>query len=254
MVNPTDYSESTSEPARNMDAMSASSQRKAGREVRLISHSNLLYWWPVWFFGYVCAAITAMTGVRATVDGGKSILVTSGPGVGIVFLTVLLLVIIFTNTKMRGIYSVVAVLTVAFLSVLLAWVGLWDEIFALIPDLNVHMNVGFYIVFSTALFIIWAVKFFIFDRMTVYIVRPGQMTVEHLIGGSEMSYDTRGMMFEQRGDDLFRHLILGLGSGDLQITTTGAKKEEFYVPNVLFSEWKVKEIQKLISVKPDQVS
>src|SRR5688572_26237895 len=28
-------------------------------EIVIISHSSLFYWWPVWFFGYVMAAITA---------------------------------------------------------------------------------------------------------------------------------------------------------------------------------------------------
>ncbi|MBC8049356.1 MAG: hypothetical protein H7X92_04300 [Chitinophagales bacterium] len=251
MVNPVDYADRTSEP-RNMDALNASTEKREVR-ITLISHSTLLYWWPVWVFGYVCAIITALGGIRASVDEGKSILISSGNALGLTFLTVLLLVILFTNMKLRGVYSAFAILFVAFIAVLFAWLGWWDNIFALIPDLNVHMNVGFYVVFSTVLAIIWALAFFVFDRMKVWIVRPGQLTVKEMVGGGETSYDARGMLFEEESDDLFRHILLGFGSGDLRVTTAGAKREEFYLPNVLFADWKVKQAQNLLSVKPDKV-
>ena len=55
------------------------------------------------------------------------------------------------------------------------------------------MNTDFYLVFSTGLVIIWLVMFFVFDRRTYWRVRPGQMTVEHLIGGGAASFDTNGL-------------------------------------------------------------
>lgn len=253
MVNPIDYAGPTAEPKRNMEAL-VNVGAKQEQRITLISHSTLLYWWPVWLVGYICAIITYVGGVRATVDGGESILVSSGQGAGLTFITVLLLVIVFTNAKMRGVYSAFAVLFVAFLAVLFAWLGWWDDIFSIIPDLNVHMNVGFYLILSTVMFIIWALAFFVFDRLKVWIVRPGQLTVKEMIGGGETSYDARGMLFEEHSDDLFRHILLGFGSGDLQITTAGAKREEFYLPNVLFADWKVKQAQQLLAVKPDTVA
>jgi len=66
----------------------------------------------------------------------------------------LLLLIVFTNVLLRGIHSVVALLTVGFISVLLAWFGWWDDIAKLIPYLSVHMNTGFYLVFSSGLLIV----------------------------------------------------------------------------------------------------
>jgi hypothetical protein len=51
---------------------------------------------------------------------------------------------------------------------------------------------------------------------------------------------------------LVRHWIVGLGSGDIQISTTGAKRETIEVPNVLFVDSKVAEIQKMIAMQPDQ--
>lgn len=220
-------------------------------EIVIISHSNLMYWWPVWLTGYLMSFLTYLNGVPVQVKDGRQILVNSNPVMGVIFIMVVLLVIIFTNVKMRGIYSLATVLFLAFITVFLAWVGWWDDIFRLIPDLAVHMNVGFYLLFSTALLIIWAVTFFLLDRLRFWRIRPGQMTIERVIGGSEKSYDTRGLLFEQRSSDLFRHIILGLGSGDLHLTTTGAKKETMYIPNVLFANRKVHAIQKVIAIKPD---
>ena len=109
-------------------------------------------------------------------------------------MAVILLLIVFTNVRLRGINSVVALLAVAFIAVVLAWFGWWDEIAQLIPYLSVHMNTGFYVVFSTGLFIIWALMFFVFDRLTYWRIRPAQMTEEHLIGGGAESFDTNGLL------------------------------------------------------------
>ena len=79
------------------------------------------------------------------------------------------------------------------------------------------------------------------------------MTEERLIGDLERSYDTRGMLFEKKGEDFFRHKILGLGAGDLGIITTGARKQEINLHNVLRVDRKVTQIQKLIMVQPDDL-
>ena len=222
-------------------------------ELKIYSHSPIFYWWPVWVSGYILAILSSLHGEAFRVDSNdvEWILASANPGVA--FIAILLLVIIFTNVKLRGIYSVTTVLVMAFLSVLFAWLGWWDTILSTIPHLSVHMNVGFYLVFSSALLVVWLFSFFVFDRLTYWRIRPGQMTEERIVGAGERSYDTRGMLFEKHGEDLFRHVVLGLGAGDLRISTTGARKEELYIPNVLFADRKVRAIQKLISVKPDDI-
>src|SRR5581483_10528616 len=159
------------------------------QEITIYSHSTLLYWWPAWAFGFT-------------------------------YLSVLLLLIVFTNVRLRGIHSVVALLTVAFVAVVLAWFGWWDDIARLIPYLSVHMNTGFYLVFSTGLLVIWLMMFFVFDRLTYWRIRPGQMTEQHLIGGGAESYDTHGLRFQKHGSDFFR-TALGIGAGDLKATAAG---------------------------------
>ena len=50
---------------------------------------------------------------------------------------------------------------------------------------------------------------------------------------------------QKQQNDLFRHWIVGLGSGDLIIPATQAHKE-VDMPNVLFIGSKIREIEKLI--------
>jgi hypothetical protein len=103
------------------------------------------------------------------------------------------------------------------------------------------------------IFIVWAVSTFLYDHLSYWRITPGQVTHDYLIGAASKSYDTRGMVFEKHRNDLFRHWILGFGSGDINISTTGAQKTSIYIPNVLFVDHKVQAIQRLIAMKPDQL-
>lgn len=214
------------------------------QEITIYSHSTLLYWWPAWAFGFAFALLNAgQEKFLATAEGGAP-----SSALGLTYLSVLLLLIVFTNVRLRGIHSVVALLTVAFVAVLLAWFGWWDDIAKLIPYLSVHMNTGFYLVF-----IIWLMMFFVFDRLTYWRIRPGQMTEEHLIGGGAESFDTNGLRFQKHSSDFFR-AALGLGAGDLKVTAAGEGGARIEIPNVIFVDRKVHAIEKLISVKPERTS
>ena len=184
----------------------------------------------------------------ATAEG-----VRPSSAVGLTYVLILLLLIVFTNVRLRGINSVVTLLGAAFLTVSLAWMGWWDDIAALIPHLWVHMNTGFYLVFSTGLLVIWLLMFFVFDRLTYWRIRPGQMTEEHLIGGGAESFDTNGLRFQKLSSDFFRS-VLGFGAGDIKATTIGNHGTTIEIPNVIFVGRKVDAIERLISVKPEQAS
>ena len=220
-------------------------------ELRIYSRSTIFFWWPVWVTGYILAAITYLFGETLSVSNGTKILVHPNTGLGITFIVILALIMMFTNERARGIYSVVGLLSIAFLTVLFAWLGWWDNILRLIPQLTVYMNFGFYLMFSTLLLVIWLARFFFFDRLRFWRLRPGQLTEEHLVGSGEQSYDTRGMLFEQRANDFFRHIV-GLGAADLLLITTGARKEEIDIPNVLFANRKIRMMQRLIAIKPEE--
>lgn len=242
------------EEARSSDPDSLPSPAAKLPELIIYGHSGILYWWPVWVYGLCAAAVTYATGNPFIADGGERLLVHPNPGLGLGFIGVLLGTLLITNGRMRGIYSVVVLLSVTLAFVTLAWMSLIDDLAKLIPEITVHMNGGFYLVVSTTLFVIWSLALFIFDRLTFWRVRPGQLTQEQWIGDSAESFDTRGMLFEKHGEDYLRHRILGIGAGDLRLTTAGAKKQTIEIPDVLFVDRTVDHVQRLIAIEPDDYS
>jgi hypothetical protein len=219
-------------------------------ELKIVSHSPLFYWWPVWVLGYVFAGITWWYGDTMQIGDGEIRIHPAG-ALGVVFFLTLFLVVAITNISIRGYMSLVVVSLFVTLSVILAYFGFWGPIFGWIGDLNVYLNQGGYFWFSTLLFAVWAITVFGVDRMSYWHVKPGQITRVKVFGTASRSYDTENLFLEKRRDEVFRHWILGLGSGDLKIQTHGARAEEFVIPNVLFIGSKVETIQRLIASQPD---
>ena len=246
-------------------------------EIRIYSHSTIFYWWPVWVAGFLMAAITFAEGSRTAVvpsgsvydDGSHAIVLPAGkahPGMGgpeigersaesknlgVVFTVILLSVVFITNTPLRGLWSGIAVLLVTVMTVTFAWMGAWPQILANFGRISIHMNMGFYMFFSTLLFLLWVLVVFGFDRMHYWKFRPGQLTYESAFGGGQKSYDTSGMLFEKLRDDPFRHWLLGMGSGDLVVNTSGAQREHMQIPNVLFLNPILVRLQNMVSERPE---
>ena len=219
-------------------------------ELRLYSHSNLFYWWLVWSVGFLMALLTWVQGKHVDALGvWEWYHPSSNPG--IIFFMTLFLVLLVTNVSLRGTASVVAVLAVVLVTVLLAWFGWWDAILHWVGRLHVHLNLGAYLAFSTLLFVVWAATVFGLDRTSYWLIKPGQITQDFIFGADSRSYNTTNMVLEKFQGDLFRNWIIGLGSGDLHIQTTGTNRERIDVPNVLFITRKVALIQEMIAIKPD---
>jgi hypothetical protein len=157
-----------------------------------------------------------------------------------------------THFSVRGAASLTFIFAGLALSLFLAYMRWWDDILRAFRQLAIFMNLGFYVFFSTAVFIAWVSAVLFVDRFTYWRFRPGQMIYHSVLGDGEQTFDTHGMSVDKKQDDIFRHWVLGLGSGDVQILTTGAKKAEFLVPNVLFVGGKLARIQQLVAMKPDQ--
>jgi hypothetical protein len=170
---------------------------------------------------------------------------------GLLFFFVLFLVIVITNFSVRGMASVVVVLGAAFVTLLLAYVGWWDEVFGWFGGLRISLNLGAYFWFSTLLFVLWTACVFVLDHISYWEVKPGQLTRHTLFGSGSQSYSAQGMGLEKHRADLFRHWLFGLGSGDLEIHTSGATREQIDIRNVLFVGSKVTVIQKLITEVPE---
>ncbi len=169
---------------------------------------------------------------------------------GIIFCVTLLLVITITNVPLRGMWSVVVIIVVILMSVIFALAGWWAWIVARLSLLDIRINEGGYFFISGALFAIWLIAIVFFDRQTYIVFTPRQFKVCTEIGGGEKVFDTMGMKLERQRGDLFRHYILGLGSGDLIVKTTGASAEHFDLPNVLFIRKKVQMIEDLLRKTP----
>jgi hypothetical protein len=54
-----------------------------------------------------------------------------------------------------------------------------------------------------------------------------------------MIFDTRGLVVEKKRDALFRHWMLGFGSGDLVVNTSGTNTRQFQMPNVLRIDYRL---------------
>ena len=160
---------------------------------------------------------------------------------------VLLLVIFITNVPIRGLWSVVVVLLVSWRgrSSWFSWIGGMTSSRRRAQS-HVYINVFGYLAISLPLLVFWLVVVLFFDRRTYMIFAPGQLVVRQDIGSGEVTYDTMGMVVAKRRSDLFRHWLLGFGSGDLLVKTAGAHSQQFEMHNVLFVGSKLHAIQDML--------
>jgi hypothetical protein len=165
---------------------------------------------------------------------------------GVLFAAVLLLVIVITNVPLRGMWSVVVIITIILVSIIFGLAGWWETILRTLHLLDIRINAAGYILLSGVLLGIWVVTLMFFDRQIYIVFTPRQLKVCTEIGGGEKVYDTMGMKLEKHRSDLFRHWVLGLGSGDLTVRTAGAGGEHIELPNVLFIGKKVRLIEEMM--------
>jgi len=220
-------------------------------DVVLYGHSNLYYWWPLWAVGYVMALVTYFQGQPHQI-GSFTELYHPSSSLGVIYFLTLFLVILITNVTVRGTSSALVIVSLMLVTITLAYFGWWDPILMWAGNLSIHLNMGAYVFFSTLMFIVWALTVFVFDRLSYWRIKPGQITHEFVYGSGSTSYDTEGMVLEKHRNDFFRHWLLGLGSGDLRIHTMGAQRDTLDVTNVLFIGSKIDSIQRLIAEKPDE--
>ena len=112
--------------------------------------------------------------------------------------------------------------------------------------MHIYINAAGYGVISLGLFAIWLITFVFMDPQIYMVFTPKQLRVRQEIGGGEAAYDTTGMVVQKQRNDLFRHWVLGLGSGDLIVSTSGANAHHFDMPNVLFVGYKLRLIEEML--------
>lgn len=259
------------------------------REIKLVGHSPLFYWWPIWALGFVLAAITYLEDNRLAIvpaeskisqgqkngdsldytltvkesanqDGLKIAAARTGEPafkpristkawMGPTWSFVLLLTIVITSVPMRGLWSFLVIILLVVIALVFSLLNLWEDILRAVDSLHIYINLAGYFFVATVLFILWAITVFLVDQRTYIVFTPGQIRVCEHIGDAIRNFDTTGMTFEKQRDDLFRHIILGFGSGDLIVRTSGAEREEIKLANVLGIGWKLEAIQELLREK-----
>lgn len=255
-------------------------------QIRVFGHTNLVYWWPVWLLGFVFAFLTWMDGHRMAVvpegthvekaktipgeSGPRDVLVappgkelptqpkateeSSSPTMlvarnntyGVIFVMTILIVVVFTNLTVRGLASIIVIGALIILTLVLLQFGLWDDIFHWVGGLDIRLNAGGYLAVAVPLFLVWVFATFVYDRYVYLIFTRGQIRLRQDIGDGEVAVDTHAVVLEKKRDDLFRHWVLGLGSGDLHVKTGGPANLEFDLNNVLFVGSRLGRIQELI--------
>jgi hypothetical protein len=254
-------------------------------KVVLISHSPLFYWWPVWAVGFAMAGVTYWNGYlvafvpsgavaksRVQVpgfDGPRDVVVapagqslpaesdyselkqpelrmTQSNGPGVVWALTLCLVVVITHAELRGLWSVIVILVLCFATVLLAFFDLWDPILHAVRIIDIHITAFSYLSISLFLFGVWLLTLLFFDRLVYMVFSRGQLRVRLAVGAGETVYDTRGMVVQKHRGALFRHLLLGFGSGDLTVRTSGTNPAQLELPNVLFIGHKLRLIHTML--------
>lgn len=269
------------------------------------SHSNLMYWWPVWLVCFILAGITYVGGNQMAVvpegtvaisdatvthpnqefPGSRDVLVAprdqhfplapteSGktpPGgdptakanrqpaspsmtvagnnsLGVIFAMTLILVAIVSTLLLRGLLSVIVLLGLIALVVTLALIGVWDDIFAFFGGLDIRMNAAGYLFIGIPLFFVWAFVFFIQDRMMFVTFDEGQIRYVMEVGDSAMVIPAEGMTVEKKRSDVFRHWLLGFGTGDLILRGPGGREIE--LPNITNADRKIALINEMLRHK-----
>lgn len=282
------YPPGTVLPSGGVVADPATAKPVQDEEIRLYGHSDLFYWWPVWAVAFLMAALTLLDGhLMAVVPQGTEVKqVQTAPGsektqealvvpenksvppasatssdaqpklhvaatnaYGVVFAGVLILVIAITNLTLRGLASVIVIALLVIAGLTIALLGWWDKILMWLGGGDVRMNAGGYLAIGIPVFIMWLFATFIYDHYTYIIVARGQVRIRREIGDGEIAVDASGLVLEKKRDDLFRHWLLGLGSGDLHVKTGGPANLDFNLHNVLFIGSKLARVQDLIREK-----
>jgi hypothetical protein len=218
-------------------------------------HSDLLYWWVVWAYGLLCAAITWLRGTPVTLaQGHKPVLIYSGAWLGISFVALALFVLVFTNARARGVKSLVLFLLLVVVGLIVQLTAGWTEILQIFPLLLVHMNLAFYLLFSGVLLAAWLLVVLGTDHSVYWEFGPNSIAKKYRFTGAAESYTSPQVETSRQSDDIFVHRLLGLwfvgfGTGDIEIrfSTAGSGQKVIFLRNVWRAAYVEREINRLVA-------
>jgi hypothetical protein len=167
---------------------------------------------------------------------------------GVIFVATLFVVALVSTLTLRGLVSlfVIALMIAAVVSfALLDW---WDDILAFFGGLDIRMNAAGYLFVAIPLFLAWVFVVFIYDRQIYMVVDEGQIRYVRDIGDSAMVVPAEGSLVEKKRNDVFRHWLLGFGTGDIQIKTQNGQVIE--LDNVINANRKLAVVNDMLRHRP----
>jgi hypothetical protein len=232
-------------PRDRRQAARGRNQAQAKDRIKFCQHSALIFWWPVWFSGYILGLLSTIFGDKAfeLIKHHTANWLTL---LNLLYVGLILFVVYFTNVKTSSMHMLVYVLTTVSL-VLITWLILREtDAFKYVPSMPnflVFMNANFYFTFSTGLLLIWMLVVFIIDPRNAWYVEYG--TVVHRESGIMHSAAMmEGFDVSFRRNDFPCQSVLGMRLiGD--VTLTNAAKTH-NIPNVAFVHRKVNDAKGMI--------
>jgi hypothetical protein len=207
---------------------------------KVVSHSNLVYFWPVWLFGFIMAAISFVGGDRlAIVPEGTTVKAIAGekfeltvpgkpteslshaaavkPGqqafpyhiaestsLHLIYAILLLVVTLASTVTLRGLWSVINFMGILVLALLVYILGWWGAIIEELGRMHLYISAAAYFFPSLVLFLYWVMVVFIFDQRRFIIFSPGQIIVHKEVGDRQEVYDTSSVAVVKRLNDFVR--------------------------------------------------
>jgi hypothetical protein len=143
---------------------------------------------------------------------------------------------------------VIVILLMIATVITLAFFNLWDDILGFFGGLDIRMNAAGYLFIGIPLFLVWAFVFFVQDRMHFVTFDEGQIRYVMEVGDSAVVAPSEGAMVEKKRSDVFRHWVLGLGTGDLLVRFPNGREIE--LPNIVNADRRMVLINDMLRHKP----
>ena len=208
-------------------------RRSSSEGVIFYSHSQILYYWPIWVGAFIISDLIEFFGISGRVNAIDPQLMFAPPQMALFHLIVVSVVVFFTSVNIRGVWAVVFAVSLLAIGLTFSVFNWWSEVFQYLGGLTLHADQGFYRVMGVVLFLPWLFVVFVFDIRRFFHFLPTQITMVNEIGEGEKNYDSIGVVMEKQRDNFMQHMALGFGSGDLILTPKVADREVIIFPNVL---------------------
>ena len=188
------------------------------KELKVYAHSPIIYWWPIWALGILFGFISMFLPDTVGAADGSGPVSTAALVQGQTFVFVLVFVIFSTTVKLRGANSVILGLIMAIGVILLFMANMFGPIAAYIGGLQIYMSPSFYWFVGIAVFLMWAVMVFGFDKVKFYEIAPGQVRERVYWGSGDRAESGANARCRYLKDDFLRHRMLGGNLlGDIEI-------------------------------------